>query len=195
MRKILACLLAAAWLSAGVSAWSAQKKTTSKSASKKKTGASKSAGSKSSTGSKSASKSPAKSVSKKGSATKTSSKSKGKAGSRKPAPRVTWRNRQTAPTPERYKEIQQALAGKGFLDADAVTGSWSQSSVDALKKFQQAQNIPVTGKINSLSLIALGLGPTHGAGGALKPAAGPADAKPAEPTLPEAPQPEAPEPH
>jgi len=94
-----------------------------------------------------------------------------------------------APTPERYMQIQQALAGKGLLDADAVTGSWGQSSVEALKKFQQAQNIPVTGKINSLSLIALGLGPKHGAAGDQKPAAQPAEAQPAGPSLPDSPEP------
>ena len=86
-------------------------------------------------------------------------------------------------------QIQQALSGKGFLDADAVTGSWGQSSVDALKKFQQAQNIPVTGKINSMSLIALGLGPNHGAAGEQKPVARPPDAQPAGPSLPDSPEP------
>ena len=30
------------------------------------------------------------------------------------AKRTTWRNRQLTPTPERYKEIQQALAAKGY---------------------------------------------------------------------------------
>jgi hypothetical protein len=73
----------------------------------------------------------------------------------------TWRNRQTTPTPERYKEIQEALVAKGYLKADDATGSWGQSSVEALKRFQMEQNIESTGKINSLSLIALGLGPKH----------------------------------
>ncbi len=93
-------------------------------------------------------------------------KAPGKAGKKgaaskrgKQAPRVTWRNRQTAPAPERYKQIQDALAAKGFLDPADASGAWGQSSVDALKKFQAAQKIEATGKINSLSLIALGLGP------------------------------------
>jgi hypothetical protein len=30
-------------------------------------------------------------------------------------PGVTWRNRQLQPTPERYREIQQALLAKGYL--------------------------------------------------------------------------------
>jgi hypothetical protein len=75
--------------------------------------------------------------------------------------RVTWRNRQLAPTPDRYKEIQNALAAKGYLKPEDVNGSWNQASADGLKRFQSEQNIESTGKINSLSLIALGLGPKH----------------------------------
>jgi hypothetical protein len=64
-----------------------------------------------------------------------------------------------APTPERYREIQQAMVAKGYLKPEEVSGGWDQNSIDALKKFQAAQNLEATGKINSLSLIALGLGP------------------------------------
>jgi hypothetical protein len=81
----------------------------------------------------------------------------------KPVSRVTWRNRQMAPTPERYKEIQSALVSKGYLQPDEAGGTWNQASMDALKKFQSEQNLESTGKINSLSLIALGLGPKHDA--------------------------------
>jgi Putative peptidoglycan binding domain len=76
-------------------------------------------------------------------------------------PAVTWRNRQLQPTQDRYKEIQQALASKGFLQPEQVTGAWDQNSMGALKQFQTAQNLDASGKINSLSLIALGLGPRH----------------------------------
>ena len=72
---------------------------------------------------------------------------------------VTWRNRQISPTPDRYREIQGALASKGFLKPEDATGTWNQTSSDALKKFQTEQNLDSSGKINSLSLIALGLGP------------------------------------
>ena len=75
------------------------------------------------------------------------------------AARTTWRNRQLAPTPDRYREIQQALVTKGYLGPDEATGSWNQESVEALKKFQGDQKLDPSGKINSLSLIALGLGP------------------------------------
>lgn len=83
---------------------------------------------------------------------KTSAKRKGKS-SKQPA---RWHQQQ--PTPERYKEIQQALASKGFLQGEA-TGEWGPDSVDALKRFQESQNLTADGKIGSLSLIALGLGP------------------------------------
>jgi Putative peptidoglycan binding domain len=72
---------------------------------------------------------------------------------------VTWRNRQLSPSPDRYREIQGALAAKGFLKPEDATGTWNQTSSDALKKFQAEQNLDSSGKINSLSLIALGLGP------------------------------------
>lgn len=68
------------------------------------------------------------------------------------------RSYQQAPSPERYKEIQQALASKGYLQGDP-TGEWGADSVDALKRFQTDQSLMPDGKINSLSLIALGLGP------------------------------------
>ena len=109
------------------------------------------------------SKTTAKSAPKKSSA-KSPNKSAGKKSSKsakKAPPRTTWRNRQTAPTPERYKQIQDALVAKGFLSQEDATGGWGQNSADALKKFQAAQNIQSTGKIDSLSLIALGLGPKH----------------------------------
>jgi hypothetical protein len=66
---------------------------------------------------------------------------------------------QQQPTPDRYREIQKALIGKGYLQGEA-NGKWGAESTDALRRFQEAQNIePADGKLNSLSLIALGLGP------------------------------------
>jgi peptidoglycan hydrolase-like protein with peptidoglycan-binding domain len=72
---------------------------------------------------------------------------------------ASWRNNQRSPSPERYKEIQSALASKGYLQPDTVSGVWDTSSTSALKKFQQDQNLEPSGKIDSLSIIALGLGP------------------------------------
>ena len=62
------------------------------------------------------------------------------------------------PSAERYKEIQQALADKGYYK-DEVTGQWNSLSTDAMRCFQSDQNLRVDGKVGSLSLIALGLGP------------------------------------
>lgn len=74
--------------------------------------------------------------------------------------RSTWRTGQTAPTPDRYKEIQTALAQKGYLQGEA-TGVWNQDSAEALRRFQQDQNLQASGKLDSLSIIALGLGPKY----------------------------------
>jgi hypothetical protein len=72
--------------------------------------------------------------------------------------RVPSRSYQQAPTPDRYKEIQQALASKGYFHGEP-NGEWRPESADALKRFQADQSLMPDGKINSLSLIALGLGP------------------------------------
>ena len=94
------------------------------------------------TGAKASAKSPAKRT--------TASRSK----SRRPArPAV-----QQQPTPERYREIQQALIDRGFLEGEP-TGRWDAASIEALKRFQADQQLSPTGKIDALSLIRLGLGP------------------------------------
>jgi hypothetical protein len=103
-------------------------------------------------------KAPAKSPAKAPAKGTTTASARSKSGKKAP-PRTTWRNRQTAPTPERYKEIQDALVAKGYLKPEDTGAGWNQNSVDALKHFQDEQKIEASGKINSLSLIALGLGP------------------------------------
>ena len=85
-------------------------------------------------------------------------------------PVTTWRNRQAAPTADRYREIQDALVAKGYLQPDEASGKWDQSSIDALKRFQAEQKLDSTGKIDSLSLIALGLGPKYDSAPPQKPA-------------------------
>jgi peptidoglycan hydrolase-like protein with peptidoglycan-binding domain len=74
------------------------------------------------------------------------------------AVKTSRRSSQQAPTRERYQEIQQALVSKGYLQSEA-TGEWGPDSAEALKRFQGDQNLTPDGKLNSLSLIALGLGP------------------------------------
>lgn len=93
-------------------------------------------------------------------AVKTGSKSS-KKGSKKPSvAATTWRNRQSAPSPERYKEIQQALYEKGYLKTPP-TGVWDVESTNAMKQFQSERKLTPTGKVNAPSLIDLGLGPKH----------------------------------
>lgn len=67
---------------------------------------------------------------------------------------------QPHPDPDRYKEIQQALAANGYFKGEP-NGQWESDSVAALKQFQTDKNIPNDGKISALSLIGLGLGPRH----------------------------------
>lgn len=62
-----------------------------------------------------------------------------------------------APTPERISEIQSALARSGYYKTDA-TGKWDPDTVDALEKFQSANRLDVTGKLDALTLQKLGLG-------------------------------------
>ena len=172
MRNILSCaamavMIALAWNANGMLA--AQEKTPPKKTATKKKGAP-------------AKKSGVRPSSKKGSGTSKKGTSTASArkpgattrsvsarGKKTPAKRVTWRNRQMTPSPDRYREIQGALASKGFLNPEDATGTWNQASSDALKKFQSEQSLDASGKINSLSLIALGLGPKREATAAAAP--------------------------
>jgi Putative peptidoglycan binding domain len=70
----------------------------------------------------------------------------------------SFRPRQSGPTPERYREIQQALVEKGYLKSDP-DGVWDAESADALRQFQADQKLTPNGKITAASLIGLGLGP------------------------------------
>ncbi len=93
---------------------------------------------------------------KKTTATKPTTTAKKTARSKK---RIVARKRvQTEPTSDRYTEIQEALIARGHSTGPA-TGTWSADWTDALKRFQQDQKLEVTGKIDALSLIRLGLGP------------------------------------
>jgi peptidoglycan hydrolase-like protein with peptidoglycan-binding domain len=97
---------------------------------------------------------PKKSNSKSSKTSKSSTRSKGAAS----RARRSGHPRQLTPTPERYKEIQQALADRGYYSGP-VNGSWDAECVSALKSFQQDQNLDADGKLGALSIIALGLGP------------------------------------
>ncbi|MDQ2775243.1 MAG: peptidoglycan-binding protein [Acidobacteriota bacterium] len=85
---------------------------------------------------------------------------------------------QTHPDPERYQEIQKALADRGYLKSEP-NGQWDNDSVDALKRFQADQKLVTDGKINACTLMGLGLGPKHD-GGSVASAAPPQAPPPSE---------------
>jgi len=152
---VFGALLAVVWLAWAEQTPPAKQQTTSKKQTPAKKPAAKTATI--------AKKRPAGTSAKKSPSTATASKTAAsKNGKKAPAKRATtWRNRQTVPTADRYRQIQDALVSKGYLNSEEANGTWNQSSMDALKKFQTEQNLDPSGKINSLSLIALGLGPKH----------------------------------
>ena len=138
---------------------------------------------KSTTGKTTASKAPAPARGKTTSRWKAPAKAKGSSSwasrSRRatPAPRYSVQNH---PAPERYREIQQALADKGYYKSE-VNGQWGADSVEAMRRFQQDQNLEPDGKLDSLTLIALGLGPKRTASAQVpKP---PTPAQPETPNL------------
>lgn len=147
----------------------------------------------------SAQKTTSKSTAKKSSARSTAKKSTTKSAksTKRPARRrsTTARRRvrrpagQGKPSPERYAEIQRALKQRGYFEGE-TDGKWGESSTLALKKFQQSQNLKPDGKLGSLSLIALGLGPKRGSVQPAAPQSAPATTPPAAvPTEGEPPSP------
>ena len=102
-----------------------------------------------------------KTASKKALAAKSKSPSHGKT----PVRRAASPPRQASPTPDRYKEIQNALVAKGYLKSEP-TGVWDAASVDAMKRYQSDQKQDPTGKLTAASIISLGLGPHTASTGA-----------------------------
>jgi Putative peptidoglycan binding domain len=115
--------------------------------------------------------SAARAPNKKSSAKKTVASKKGKSAKKPAVAAATWQNRQLAPTPDRYREIQQALIDKGYLKSEA-SGVWDAQSADALRQFQTDQKLSPTGKLSAASLIALGLGPKTSADSVSPPPVG-----------------------
>jgi peptidoglycan hydrolase-like protein with peptidoglycan-binding domain len=66
---------------------------------------------------------------------------------------------QKAPSPERITEIQQALA-KGGSYSSTPSGKWDDATVDAMKRFQEANGLNPSGKLDAKTLQRLGLGST-----------------------------------
>jgi peptidoglycan hydrolase-like protein with peptidoglycan-binding domain len=77
---------------------------------------------------------------------------------------------QATPTPDRIKEIQTALQKDGSYEGEP-TGKWDAATSDAMKKYQDKNGFPATGKIDALSLNKLGLGSDTAGKGAPMPAA------------------------
>ena len=64
---------------------------------------------------------------------------------------------QMAPTADRVSEIQSALSRGGYYKGDA-TGKLDADTTDALQRFQAANGLDSTGKLDALTLQKLGLG-------------------------------------
>lgn len=76
---------------------------------------------------------------------------------------------QAAPTPDRIKEIQAALQKDGSYQGEP-TGKWDAATIEAMKRYQDKNGFPSTGKIDALSLDKLGLGSETAGKGAPTPA-------------------------
>jgi peptidoglycan hydrolase-like protein with peptidoglycan-binding domain len=99
-----------------------------------------------------------------------SAKSGGTSHSRKSSRKSTRRERgQKAPAPERISEIQQALAKNGAYTGNP-NGKWDDSTVEAMKRFQESHGLNPSGKLDAKTLQQLGLGsPTAGVAAPLPP--------------------------
>jgi peptidoglycan hydrolase-like protein with peptidoglycan-binding domain len=64
---------------------------------------------------------------------------------------------QKVPAPDRISEIQTALAKDGSFGGKP-NGKWDESTVDAMKKFQEAHGLNPSGKLDAKTLQKLGLG-------------------------------------
>jgi len=67
------------------------------------------------------------------------------------------RRGQQRPTAERIREIQQALIRAGYLEGKP-TGRWDAKTRAAMRRLQEENGLPVTGKLDARSLVKLGLG-------------------------------------
>jgi murein L,D-transpeptidase YcbB/YkuD len=77
---------------------------------------------------------------------------------------------QKTPTPERITEIQQALVKDGSYNT-APNGKWDDATVGAMKRFQEANGLNPSGKLDAKTLQKLGLGSsTSGAAAPVPPA-------------------------
>ena len=94
------------------------------------------------------------------SAAATTSQAKPQSSAKSPTKKAKRPSRprpQRAPTAERIREIQTALASRGFGTGEP-TGKLDAATLEALKRFQESKGFPATGKLDARTLQALGLG-------------------------------------
>jgi len=103
-------------------------------------------------------------------ATQSSVKKKKAVSSKKKKKSRPTAHGQSAPTPDRIREIQSALKREGALEEEA-TGNWDNTTVEAMKKYQGDHGLNPTGKIDALTLQKLGLGSETAGKGAPIPSA------------------------
>jgi hypothetical protein len=86
------------------------------------------------------------------------SRTRGTTHGKKSSKRYRGRERgQKAPAPERISEIQQALVKDGSYTG-TPNGKWDDSTVEAMRKFQESHGLAATGKLDAKTLQQLGLG-------------------------------------
>src|SRR5271154_1144625 len=91
-------------------------------------------------------------------------------------------SKQKAPTPDRISQIQSALSRGGYYQGD-TNGKWDSNTVAAVQKFQSANGIESTGKLDAPTLQKLGLGSDIAGVSAPKPVTSPS-ANPPPPSDP-----------
>ena len=88
----------------------------------------------------------------------TPAKKGGTTSHKKSSKRVSRRERgQKVPAADRISEIQQALAKDGSF-MGKPNGKWDDSTVDAMKRYQETHGLNPSGKLDAKTLQKLGLG-------------------------------------
>lgn len=68
-----------------------------------------------------------------------------------------WKLSQMSPSSDRVGEIQTALSRQGFYQGE-TSGRWDDSTMGAVRHFQEQNGIEPTGKLDAPTLQKLGLG-------------------------------------
>lgn len=63
--------------------------------------------------------------------------------------------------PDTVKQVQHALSDKGFYKGPD-DGKWGRKTISALKRFQTAQGMKATGRLDQATLTSLGIGAATG---------------------------------